>query len=94
MGKRYSFSGKRSRNKQEGDSSGFDMSNFGFFGGVTSGVRCDADDNTIFCQFTKFTSIISQLIFLISVLAIIYFIGKIYILPMVYGKGRQQGGRK
>ena len=101
MGKRSNFKGIFSRNKQKStsedntkQSSGFDMSNLGFFGGVTSGVRCDADDNSFFCQLTKFTAIISQLLFLVGVLVMVFFIGKYFILPLLFGKGKQRGGSK
>ena len=102
MGKQSKFRGMFSRNKQRASkeqkdpqkTGGFDMSNLGFFGGVTSGVRCDADDNSFFCQLTKFTSIISQLLFLLGVLVVIYIVGKIIILPMLFGKGKQRGGTK
>lgn len=102
MGKQSKFRGMFSRNKQKTKkeenvpqkTGGFDMSNLGFFGGVTSGVRCDADDNSFFCQLTKFTSIISQLLFLIGVLVVIYIVGKTIILPMLFGKGKQRGGTK
>ena len=91
-----------SRNKQKTSndqnnqqkSSGFDMSNLGFFGGVTSGVRCDADDDSFFCQLTKFTSMITQLLFLLGILVIIYIVGKNIILPMLFGKSKQRGGGK
>ena len=101
MGKRGKFKGIFSRNKQKSasddtnkQSSGFDMSNFGFFGGVTSGIRCDADDSSFFCQLTKFTAIISQLLFLVGVVIMVFFIGKYFILPMLFGKGKQRGGSK
>lgn len=72
------------------------MSNLGFFGGVTSGVRCDADDDddSFFCQLTKLTSIITQLVFLFCFLVIIYVVGKNIILPMLFGRGKQSGERK
>lgn len=99
MGKRTKFRGILSRNKQTDatedsnkQTSGLGMSNLGFFGGVTSGVRCDADDKSFFCQLTKFTAIISQLLFLVGVLLMVYFIGKYILLPLLFGKGKQRRG--
>ena len=100
MGKQSKFKGIFSRNKQKTSndqnnqqkSSGFDLSNLGFFGGVTSGVRCDADDDSFFCQLTKFTSMITQLLFLLGILVIIYIVGKNIIL--CYLVKEQRGGGK
>ena len=80
-------------NNNSKSSSGFDMSNFGFLGGVGAGVSCDANDDSFFCQLTKFTSTISQLIFLISILVMVYFAAKVFVFPMIFGKRGQRGGR-
>lgn len=97
MGKHGKYLDIFSRNKQKTttednnkQSSRFDMSNFRFFGGVTSGIRCDAEDDTFFCQLTKFTAIISQLLFLVGIVIMIFLIGKYFILPLLFGKGKQR----
>lgn len=69
----FSTGKTNSNNKsQTTNSSGSMLSNFGFGAGVGAGVRCDASDESFFCQLTKFTSMISQFIFLISILVLVY----------------------
>ena len=79
---------KTTTDNQNSNSSSSMLSNFGFGAGVGAGVRCDASDDSFFCQLTKFTSIISQFIFLISVLVLVYIGFKYFISPMLFGKKR------
>ena len=69
---------------------GFDLGNFGFGGMVGAGVNCKSDDDSFFCSLTKFTSIISQLIYLIMVFGLIVFVLFYFVFPFirknVYGK--------
>lgn len=86
-GKGFFSRGKSKTNTDNENSTGGSMlSNFGF--GVGAGVRCDASDDSFFCQLTKFTSIISQFIFLISVLVLVYIGFKYFISPMLFGRKR------
>ena len=73
----------------ENSTGGNMLSNFGFGAGVGAGVRCDANDDSFFCQLTKFTSIISQFIFLISVLVLVYIVFKYFIGPRLFGIKRR-----
>ena len=52
----------------------------GFVGGVGSFVRCDADDDSWFCNLTKFTSVISMIMSLIMVIFLIYYVVNTFIL--------------
>jgi len=53
----------------------------GFIAGVGAHVGCSSDDTSFFCRLTKFTSIISQLLFLGVIGYVIYlFIIKPYFL--------------
>ena len=83
----------RGRNARTTDSNP-GLANLGFFGGVTSGVRCDADDDSFLCELTKFTSIITQLVFLISILAMVFFVLRVIIMPMLFSKSSNRGGTK
>jgi hypothetical protein len=94
MGKRQNLKNMVSKKSKEIRGGGFDMSNLNFFGGIGAGVTCDADDTSFFCQLTKFSAVVSQLLFLIGVLVMVYFAMKIFILPMLSGKSGQKGGRK
>ena len=94
MGKRQNLKNMVSKKSKDIRSGGFDMSNFSFFGGVGAGVSCDANDTSFFCQLTKFTSMISQILFLIGILVMVYFAMRFFILPMISGKSGQRGGRK
>ena len=73
-GKGFFSRGKTNTNNenQTTNSTGSMLSNFGFGAGVGAGVRCDASDDSFFCQLTKLTSMISQFIFLISILVLVY----------------------
>ena len=64
------------------------LSNLGFFSGVGAMVRCDADDDSFFCQLSKFTSMIYQFISLFGVLILIYIIYKYFVVPMFFKKTR------
>ena len=66
------------------------LSNFGFGAGVGAGVSCDASDDSFFCQLTKFTSIISQFIFLFSVLFIVYMGFRYFVMPMMSGSNKRR----
>ena len=66
------------------------LSNFGFGAGVGAGVSCDASDDSFFCQLTKLTSIISQFIFLFSVLFMIYIAFRFFIMPMMSGSNKRR----
>ena len=66
------------------------LSNFSFGAGVGAGVRCDASDDSFFCQLTKFTSVISQFIFLFSVLFIVYIAFKYFVMPMMSGSNKRR----
>tara|TARA_Y100000741_G_scaffold82895_1_gene60869 strand:- start:637 stop:888 length:252 start_codon:yes stop_codon:yes gene_type:complete len=83
MGKK--FGAARRKNKGSDD---MGISNLGFFGGVGSMVTCDADDESFFCQLTKFTSMIHQFISLIGLLIIIYVIYKFIVVPIIFKKSR------
>lgn len=88
-GKGFFSRGKSKTNSEnESSTSGSMLSNFGF--GVGAGVRCDADDESFFCQLTKFTSIISQFIFLISVLVLVYIGFKYFVAPMLFGNKKRR----
>ena len=90
-GKGFFSRGKSKTNTDNQNSSGSSMlSNFGFGAGVGAGVRCDASDDSFFCQLTKFTSIISQFIFLMSVLVLVYIGFKYFISPMLFGTKRRR----
>ena len=67
-------------------SDGPSMPSLGFMAGVGAHVGCDANDNSFFCQLTKFTSIISQLLFLLSIIAMMYFVYKYFIHRKIFGK--------
>ena len=45
----------------------------GLFGGVGAYVRCSSDDTSFFCQLTKITSILTQIICIGVVCYLIYF---------------------
>jgi len=45
----------------------------GFFGGIGAYVRCSSEDTSFFCTLTKFTSILSQIIFIGVICYLIYF---------------------
>lgn len=87
MGKRRGGGRKSGGGDSEGGGFG-SLSNFGF--GVGAGVRCDANDDSFFCQLTKFTSIISQFIFLISILVLVYFVFKRFVMPMMSGSNKRR----
>ena len=83
MGKKFGVA--RRKNKGSDD---MGISNLGFFGGVGSMVTCDADDDSFFCQLTKFTSMIHQFISLIGILILIYVIYKIVVGRILFRKSR------
>ena len=90
-GKGFFSRGKSKTNTDNENSTGGSMlSNFGFGAGVGAGVRCDASDDSFFCQLTKFTSIISQFIFLISVLVLVYIGFRYFVSPMLFGNKRRR----
>ena len=63
--------------------------NVGVFGGVGAGVICSADDNSMYCTLTKFTSAVMQILVLVLV---IYYIW-IYVVPYFRtGGGKKLGG--
>ena len=86
MGRVRKSGGSDSTNNTSGGFGG--LSNFGF--GVGAGVRCDASDDSFFCQLTKFTSIISQFIFLFSVLFIVYIGFRYFVMPMMSGSNKRR----
>lgn len=63
---------------------GVSMPNLGLFGGVGAYVSCDSDDNSFFCQLSKFTSMIQQFISLIGLLILIYIGYKYFIGPLLF----------
>lgn len=54
------------------NNSSMNRPSLGLIGGVGALVRCSSDDTSFFCRLTKFTSIISQLVFLGAIGYIIY----------------------
>ena len=86
------FSRRKSKANTDNENStgGSMLSNFGFGAGVGAGVRCDASDDSFFCQLTKFTSMISQFIFLISILVLVYIGFRYFISPMLFGNKRRR----
>ena len=88
-GKSFFSRGKSQTNSEnQNTTSGGVLSNFGF--GVGAGVRCDANDDSFFCQLTKFTSMISQFIFLLSILYVVYIGFKYIIRPAMRGGKRRR----
>jgi len=61
----------------------------GIFGMFGTTVRCDANDNSMFCTLSKFVNIIIMIIFLCTVFYLLY-------LAFNYFKsgGKMSGGRK
>ena len=91
-GKGFFSRGKTNTNNENKttNATGSMLSNFGFGAGVGAGVTCDASDDSFFCQLTKFTSIISQFIFLISVLVLVYIGFRYFVSPMLFGNKRRR----
>ena len=48
--------------------------------GVGSFMTCKSDDDSWFCKLTKFVSVIQMIIFLISIVVIIYMLFNYYVL--------------
>ena len=65
----------------------------GIYGGVGAGVICDADNNSMYCTLTKFTSAIMQILFLFMVLYFIWTIVIPYFSSGIKKIGGGKGGR-
>jgi len=61
----------------------------GIYGGVGAGVVCSADDNSMYCTLTKFTSAVMQILFLFMVL---YFIWTFVVPYLRSGSGGKKLG--
>ena len=61
----------RTRRKKSSEKSM--IPSLGFFGGVGAHVGCSSDNTSFFCQLTKITSILTQIIFIGIVCYLIYF---------------------
>ena len=48
--------------------------------GVGSFMTCKSDDDSWFCKLTKFVSVIQMILFLISIVVIIYMLFNYYVL--------------
>ncbi len=61
----------------------------GIFGMFGTTVRCEANDNSLFCSLSKFVNVIIMIIFLITIFYLIY-------LAFSYfsSGGKMRGGRK
>ncbi len=51
----------------------------GIYGGVGAGVICSADDNSMYCTLTKFTSAVMQILLLFMVIYFLWTLGVPYI---------------
>lgn len=76
----------RARSSSSGGAGGIGGS--GVFGLIGSTVQCKAEDTSFFCQLTKFTSMIIQIL---TLLAIAYF-AYIFLAPYIV-KGAKKMGR-
>jgi hypothetical protein len=52
--------------------------------GIGAGVTCNADDDSFFCQLTKFTSMISQFVLIIVIFSLVYFVFSRFVMPYFF----------
>jgi len=66
--------------KRGGNSSRMFSGGPSLFLGGGSFIMCKSDDNSWFCNLSKFVSVIQMIIFLIVIIILIYTLFKVYIL--------------
>ena len=66
--------------KRSGNSSRMFSGGPSLFLGGGSFIMCKSDDNSWFCNLSKFVSVIQMIIFLISIVVIIYMLFNYYVL--------------
>jgi hypothetical protein len=79
--------GSSNNNNSTGNNGGIMGS--GIFGMFGTTVRCDANDNSMFCTLSKFVNVIIMIIFLCTVFYLLYFAFNYF-----KSGGKMSGGRK